>query len=111
MKIYISGKIGNNIITAEIRDKFNEAAARIEVCGHEAVNPVDILHQNIGGTYCLVPVDDAYTRHLLYDLNLVATCDAILFLPDWEDSPGAKAEHAFAAAIGKEIYYSFDFIV
>ncbi len=111
MKIYISGKIGTETITDEIRDKFNAAAAYIQACGHEAVNPVDIVHQSVGGSYLShnqVSIDDLYTRHLLYDLALISTCDAIYLLPDWQDSPGAKAEFAFAAAIGKKVAYSID---
>lgn len=103
MKIYISGKIGTDTISDEIRDKFNVVAAIIENCGHEVVNPVDPLHQNIGGSYLSSDIDDPYTRHLLYDLALISRCDAIFLLPDWQDSPGAKAELSFAAAIGKQI--------
>ena len=109
MKIYISGKIGTDIITDEIRAKFNEAAAYIEKCGHEAINPIDPLYQALGSNYLSDEVSDIYTRHLLFDLYKLATCDAIFLLPDWQDSPGAKAEFAFAAAIGKKAAYGIDY--
>lgn len=105
MKIYISGKIGTDIITDEIRAKFNEAAAYIEKCGHEAINPIDPLYQALGSNYLSDEVSDIYTRHLLFDLYKLATCDAIFLLPDWYDSPGATAEFSFAVATGKKVAY------
>ena len=32
-------------------------------------------------------------------------CDAIFMLSDYKDSPGARAELAFAQAIGMEVVY------
>ena len=103
IKIYISGKIGTDTITDAIRTKFNEAAAFFEKQGHEVVNPIDPLHQERGADYLSQSVADIYTRRLLYDLTIIATCDIVFLLPDWRDSPGAKAEVAFAAAIGKKV--------
>ena len=103
MKIYISGKIGTDTITPEIRDKFNEAAAFFEQQGHEVVNPIDPLHQERGAVYQSQSIPDIYTRRLLYDLSIIATCDAVFLLPDWRDSPGAKTEASFAAAINKKV--------
>lgn len=37
----------------------------------------------------------------LWDLTKVVQSDAILMLPDWENSPGARGEHAAAVAMKK----------
>lgn len=42
---------------------------------------------------------------LLWDLEQVAQSDAIYLLNGWEDSKGARAEHALAVALGKEIIF------
>ena len=47
-----------------------------------------------------------YAYALLRDMMVLATCDAIYMLPDFLDSKGAKAEHAFAVATGKKVYYA-----
>ncbi len=45
-----------------------------------------------------------YRLCLFEDIRALSTCDAICLLPDWRDSPGAKAELAFAKAIGIEVH-------
>lgn len=38
------------------------------------------------------------------DLLMVARCDALVMTPDWENSTGARAEHAHATRLGLPIY-------
>ena len=45
-----------------------------------------------------------YAYCLLRDLMDLSLMDAICMLPDWESSPGAKAELAFAKAIGLRVF-------
>lgn len=40
------------------------------------------------------------------DLEIVRRCDAMLMLPGWEQSVGARGEHALAEGLGLPIYYS-----
>ena len=49
---------------------------------------------------------DFYGYCLLRDLMALSVKDAIYMLPDFLDSKGAKAEHAFAIATGKLVYYA-----
>ena len=46
---------------------------------------------------------DFYAYCLLTDMMALTKMDAICMLPDWESSPGAKAELAFAKAIGLKV--------
>lgn len=40
------------------------------------------------------------------DLALLAKCDAVVMLPDWERSKGAREEHAFAKERGIPVFYT-----
>jgi nucleoside 2-deoxyribosyltransferase len=114
--IYISGKMGEKVLSEKTIAKFNAAQARLEKDGWEVVNPADGQFQreaervvtmeearwrneNIEGEF------DWYSYILLFDLHIVAQCDAIYMLSDWRDSPGATSEHAYALACHKEIIY------
>ena len=39
------------------------------------------------------------------DLNAILECDAVVMLPGWEKSEGAKVEHALAVYLGLLIFY------
>lgn len=39
------------------------------------------------------------------DLNAILNCDAVVMLPGWEKSEGAKVEHALAVYLGLLIFY------
>jgi len=114
--IYISGKMGEKVLSEKTIAKFNAAQKRLEKDGWEVVNPADGQFQreaervvtmeearwrneNIEGEF------DWYSYILLFDLHIVAPCDAIYMLSDWRDSPGATSEHAYALACQKEIIY------
>jgi len=114
--IYISGKMGEKVLSEKTIAKFNAAQKRLEKDGWEVVNPADGQFQreaervvtmeearwrneNIEGEF------DWYSYILLFDLHIVAPCDAIYMLSDWRDSPGATSEHAYALACHKEIIY------
>lgn len=45
---------------------------------------------------------------ILRDLELVASCDAVLLLPGWEDSAGAAVEVALAKALGLKLFLQGD---
>lgn len=106
MKVYISGKIGETNISEATRKKFEHAALVLRNRMHEPFNPCDEEWQEHLKKQCRFDVDpwfDFYTYVLLRDQMALATKDAICLLPDWKESPGAKAELAFARATGKTI--------
>ena len=110
MKIYISGKIGEMVISDKTREKFERAEKRLKEKGHEVVNPACHDFQTMVTTWVDAIVDsgfdqDYYAETLLQDLDWLKNCDAIYLLSDYHDSPGALVELAFARAIGKEVIY------
>jgi hypothetical protein len=95
-KIYISGKItGLDISEAEKLFKDAEKYAKYEM-GYEPVNPMELCKQ-----------DDAWEwiDYMRVDIKALVDCDAILMLPNWEDSEGAKLELVIAKGLKLEIYY------
>lgn len=116
MKVYISGKIGEAVISESTRQKFARAEELLKAKGYEVFNPTDEhweehlkkRYEEYKKTY--QPYTDGrmldfYTYSLLRDLMALSVKDAIYMLPDFLDSKGAKAEYAFAIATGKQVYY------
>ena len=116
MKVYISGKIGEEVISDATRQRFARAEAMLKAKGYEVFNPCDekwdrTLRRSyekdrkhkeawIDGTF-----PNFYTYALLRDLMVISTKDAVYFLEDWDKSPGAGSEHSFAMAIGKKMLW------
>lgn len=116
MKVYISGKIGEEMISEATREKFARAQAMLEAKGYEVFNPVSEKWQNylhrqyekdrkaeepwIEGTF-----PDFYAYVLLRDQMVLATKDAVYFLDDWGSSPGAESEYYFVKAVGKRFFF------
>ena len=117
MRVYISGKIGEEVISDATRRKFGRAEEMLRAKGHEVFNPTSEKWQRtlrrtyekdlkaesawIEGTF-----PDLYTYCLLRDLMTLSTKDAIYLLEDWRESPGATAEYYFAKATGKRMYFA-----
>ena len=116
MMVYISGKIGVEVITPEIREKFARAEEMLKAKGFEVFNPTDERWQRTlrreyeGDKYVKSPLltgefPDFYTYCLLRDQMVISTKDAVYFLEDFRDSDGATSEYYFAKAIGKSLMF------
>ena len=113
--IYISGKMGEKVLSAATIEKFQRAQDKLLKEGWAVINPASEKYQR--DTMKQVTIEskkwrdfkwgefDWYAWTLLWDMHLLAICDAIYMLNDWELSPGATAEHAYAEACKKEIFY------
>ena len=55
--------------------------------------------------------DTDYCTALADALELLSSCEAVIFCPGWEDSTGCRAEKAFALQQGIRIMYLEDFPV
>ncbi len=92
-KIYIAGKV-----TGEPKHKtclkFAMAKKEIEALGFEAVNPLEIV-----GDF-KTPWDVA----MKICIKALVDCDAIVLLPDWADSKGARFEHEIAENLDMPIF-------
>jgi hypothetical protein len=88
MTVYIAGKITGD---PKYRRKFRRAARRLRRQGHAAMNPA------------VLPDGLPYDACIRVSRAMLAECDAIALLPDWEDSPGARGELEAARAAGKTV--------
>lgn len=87
--VYLSGKITGDLV---FKTKFEKWAWRVFSLGaHKVLNPATLPD---GWEY------DEYMEHCML---MVRRCDIVVVLPDWEDSKGARAEVAYALAIGKPV--------
>ena len=115
MRVYISGKIGEEQLSEATRQKFAEAERLLQSRGFVTFNPTTsgfgAFAEEFVNTYNAsflpyVAKRTWYDEILLMDLDVLASCHAIYMLPDFLDSKGAKAEHAVAIAMGKQVYYA-----
>lgn len=116
MKIYISGKIGEEVISDDTRQKFAKAEAMLKAKGFEVFNPtcdewqrhVRMMYEkdrNAKEPWLEGKFPDLYGYTLLRDLMVLSTKDAIYMLADWTKSDGANVELDFAWATGKQIFW------
>lgn len=116
MRVYISGKIGEEVISDATRQKFARAEEMLKAKGCEVFNPCDerwqrVLKREHGyDSYVKSPLamgkfPEFYAYTLLRDLMVLSTKDAVYFLEDWRQSPGATIEYYFAKAVGKRMYF------
>lgn len=94
MKVYISGKIsGEN--SERVTQKFSQAVAQVSAYGYTPVNPLDNgLHDTAH-----------WNEHIVVDIAMLLSCEAIYLLTDWNDSKGARIEKNIADEIGIEIMH------
>jgi len=116
MRVYISGKIGEEVISEATRRKFAQAEEMLLEKGYEVVDPACEKYQRemeeelgekernwiaagMGKRF------DRYSSILLFDLHILEQCDAVYFLEDWYRSDGANTEHSFAVAACKRLFF------
>ncbi len=116
MKFYISGKIGEEVISDATRRKFARAEEMLKAKGYEVFNPTNEAWQaHLKKRYeedrhAYQPYTDGtlpnfYGYCLLRDLMVLSVKDAIYMLADWPHSAGANVELDFARATGKEVFW------
>jgi hypothetical protein len=83
---------------------FDETAERYRQYGYEVFNPADLDRQK-GFDPEELPVDFDFSQApegfqlnetIRDDVTELLSCNVIVMLPGWEDSKGARAEHALA---------------
>ena len=85
--VYIAGKITGD---KHYLKKFAKVERRLRKAGHEVINPAR-LNANYELEY------EQY-MHICYAWIDIADC--IYFLPDWQESNGARSENAYAKRRG-----------
>ena len=87
-KVYIAGKITG---LKDYKNKFWVAKMILERQGHLVMNPA------------VLPAGFDYEDYMKICFAMIDVCDAVYFLADWRDSPGAMREHEYASRLGKVI--------
>lgn len=110
-RVYISGKIGEEVISDATRRKFARAVKMLRAKGYDVENPSDawnqiLLRNSLGRERAKGYDGDFYSFALMTDIvSIWRDCDAVYFLDDWRQSPGATAEYYFARAVGKRMFW------
>lgn len=89
LRIYISGPMTGN---DNYLNEFLQATQTIRSAGHIPVNPAALE---------TVYPDADREEYLKFDLMLLAACDAVYFLPGWQESRGANREYGYALGLDK----------
>jgi len=113
-RVYVAGPVESSPNPKMNEPLFDFAARRLRAQGCFVLNPAELGRELIGSVEKLqaMSLEDrkAVRRGLLAkELTWIVTqADMVFMLPDWEISPGAKAEHATALALGIEVQYAPD---
>src|SRR5690554_454242 len=85
---------------------FTAAAERLRAAGHDVVSPAEhdlemgFDPTGMTGHEDLSDLGFDLRKALAWDLEQVSESDGVFLLPGWEQSAGARAEHALAVALG-----------
>ena len=99
MKIYISGKI-SGLPYKEVKTRFDDCQALLESIGFEVVNPLTMA----------LPQEATWEQHMVKDIELLFSCDAIYMMDNWMDSTGAGIEYDIAMRTGKDIWFESNIV-
>ena len=97
MRVYLSGPITG---VPDYKDRFQTAADLILAEGNTVVNPAN-MDMVIDGEL-------THKQIMEMDIRLMECCDAVYMLPGWENSKGAKREHAEAMIRRMKVRYLED---
>lgn len=119
MRVYISGQIGELEPSPSTIEKFAKAEEKLRARGFDVFNPIsrdvyrsakkifnEVESPHLEEGACL---PDIYSIILTMDIRHLSHCHAIYLLADYPNSPGARAEHAFARATKKNFFFQDTF--
>lgn len=92
MKTYIAGPMTG--LPEFNHPKFNAVASILRAQGTEVVNPAEV---DAGST------DQPWEFYMRLALRGMLECDAVIMLPGWENSRGARIERRLAGELGMTV--------
>lgn len=95
-RVYLSGAISSLPID-EARMMFDKTESEISMWGHEVVNPMKIVPYKKGRSWF---------SYMVRDIAQLVRCDAIMMLPNWKQSRGARIERRIAKILGLWVFYA-----
>ena len=105
MKVYISGKIGEEVLSETTRQKFAKAEVMLRAKGFDVFNPTTSGLGQHAESIAKIEGTTFYEEIMMLDLHQLKYCDAIYMLQDWSKSNGANVELDFAVATGKQLFW------
>lgn len=99
MKIYISGKI-SGLELSDVQTKFADAEAFLNELGFEAVNPMKNR----------LTAQHTWEQHMVRDIEMLFSCEAIYMMDNWVDSVGAGIEYDIALRTGKDVWFESNIV-
>lgn len=107
-RIYIAG--GMSKLPLYNFPAFDAARDKLKAEGWEVISPADLDRERgfdpTDTSKPLPPVDKAFLDEAMrIDIEAILSCDAIYMLKGWQQSTGAKAEHALAKWKHIEVHY------
>jgi hypothetical protein len=92
--IYLSGPISSCGNMEENRKAFSVVAKDLAAAGKKVINPATTFVEGwLWGDY------------MALDVAFVSRAHKLVMLPGWQQSKGARIEHALATELGKHIEY------
>ena len=95
LKVYLSGAIASD---PNYQEKFGEAERLVAGVGMVPLNPA------------VLPSGMKQSDYMRINFSMLDSATIVLFLDDWQSSPGARLEHAYAEYIGKPSMTVAEFI-
>lgn len=90
-KIYIAGPMSG--LPALNYPAFHAKAIELRAAGHHVENPAENPEPHCG----------SWLGYMRMALVQIARCDAVVMLPGWKKSRGARIEHQLASSLGLEV--------
>lgn len=97
MSLYVAGPMSG--LPDYNREAFDQAADRLRSEGVSCATPIETAIEAYGTWEAAKQA--RREAHVRADLTVLLECDGVVFLPGWEESPGALLEARVALATGK----------
>lgn len=95
MLVYLGGPMSSYADSGYNYDEFRRCAANLRDLGFDVLNPAETAG---GATH--LPRE----TYMHVDIGYVRASEAVVVMPGWENSKGAKLEMIVATSLGKPVY-------